>query len=403
MGPNAFSLTASVGLEEASRTFWDVAVVGAGPAGALAARELARRGAAVLLVDKAQFPREKVCGACLNGSALATLHQVGLGNLPARLGAIPLRSMVLCASGGRAEIALPAGASLARGTLDAALVQEAIAARAAFLPRTCAEVGGVTPDARWLTLRQEERAAQVTARLVLAADGLGSPCLRNQPGFRIRAQRGSWIGAGTALASPEPFFQPGSIFMACGEDGYVGAVRLEDGRLNVAAALDPVAVKAAGGPAGPAARIMELAAWPSLPGLSQAVWRGTPALTRRASRCALPRVLLLGDAAGYVEPFTGEGIAWALASGAAAAPLAAQALRNPDFDLEDAWERLHYQLLGACQARCRRITRLLRFPGLVRAALAVLAVVPGLATPVINRLNGSLPRGGRRPALLARS
>ncbi|HEY2155642.1 MAG TPA: FAD-dependent monooxygenase, partial [Isosphaeraceae bacterium] len=57
---------------------WDALVVGAGPAGSIAARELARFGARTLLVERAAFPRWKVCGACLNGHALASIREAGL-------------------------------------------------------------------------------------------------------------------------------------------------------------------------------------------------------------------------------------------------------------------------------------------------------------------------------------
>ena len=60
---------------------WDVAVVGAGPAGAMVALELSRRGCAVLLLERQRFPRWKVCGACLNGAAQAALAHAGLGGL----------------------------------------------------------------------------------------------------------------------------------------------------------------------------------------------------------------------------------------------------------------------------------------------------------------------------------
>ena len=66
---------------------WDAVVVGAGPAGAVAARELARRGHRVLLAERAKFPRGKVCGCCLNEHTLSALAAAGLGDLPARLDA----------------------------------------------------------------------------------------------------------------------------------------------------------------------------------------------------------------------------------------------------------------------------------------------------------------------------
>ena len=70
--------------------FWDVAVVGAGPSGAMVARELSRKGCTVLLLERQPFPRFKVCGACLNGAAQGALTSAGLGGLVARAGAPPL-------------------------------------------------------------------------------------------------------------------------------------------------------------------------------------------------------------------------------------------------------------------------------------------------------------------------
>ena len=78
------SLSATLPIGAATSELWDAVVIGAGPAGSMTARELARLGRKVLLVDKAAFPRGKVCGCCLSGSALTTLRSVGLGGLPAR-------------------------------------------------------------------------------------------------------------------------------------------------------------------------------------------------------------------------------------------------------------------------------------------------------------------------------
>jgi flavin-dependent dehydrogenase len=377
----------NVSFAEAGRQTWDVAVIGAGPAGATAARELSRRGIAVLLVDRADFPRAKVCGCCLNASALETLSMVGLSGLTVRLGGVPLSSVVLAAHGGQARLALPGGAVVSRSALDAALVDEAIAAGAAFLPGTWAQIGQQSSNGRRLFLRRQGRVMGVGARLILAADGLGASSLRNEPGFRSVAEERSWIGAGAILADRDDFFRPGTVFMACDESGYVGAVCLEDGRLNVAAALDPRAVKRAGGPDRVAAGITAKAGWPGAAAFAEAVWRGTPRLTRRPSRRAFPGVLLVGDAAGYVEPFTGEGISWALTSGAAAAAVAVHALRRRRFPLVDAWEGLYRELFSDRHTMCRSVTRALRFPTLVRAARAVLALAPGLAARLVGRMN----------------
>ena len=84
-GPEAGS-----GLDE---RLWDVVVVGAGPAGAMVALELGRRGCAVLLLERQSFPRWKVCGACMNGAAQGALAHAGLGGLVARAGALRLAEL----------------------------------------------------------------------------------------------------------------------------------------------------------------------------------------------------------------------------------------------------------------------------------------------------------------------
>ena len=110
------SLAPTLTLEQAAGRTWPVVVVGAGPAGAVAAGLIARAGSRVLLVDRSTFPRAKVCGCCLNGRALAALADAGLGDLPARLGAVPLTAFR--ARGGRARgrvAARPGRVAVARG------------------------------------------------------------------------------------------------------------------------------------------------------------------------------------------------------------------------------------------------------------------------------------------------
>lgn len=382
-------------LTEAARRPWQVVVVGAGPAGALAARELARRDRAVLLVDRAAFPRGKVCGCCLNGRALATLAAAGLGDLAARHGAVPLRGVLVAAAGCRARLPLPGGAALSREALDAALVVEAVAAGAAFLPRTRAALGPATASAREVALTENGTTAAVSARLVLAADGLGGNFLAGADDFAAPPARGSRIGAGVIADDGPADFAPGCVTLACARGGYVGLARLEDGRLDVAAAFDREAVRRAGGPGEAAVRILREVGLPPVPGLAGLPWRGTPALTRRTSRPACERVLVLGDAAGYVEPFTGEGIAWALASAVAVAPLAARAALRWDPSVGRAWAGLYRRVVARRQLTCRLVARVLRHPRLARAAVGLLGRLPGLAAPVVNRLNAPTPLAPR--------
>jgi hypothetical protein len=265
------TVSATLDLAEASRRTWQVVVVGAGPAGALAARQAARLGLSVLLVDRAAFPRWKVCGCCLSARALETLAGVGLGELPRRCAAVPLGSVLVAARGCEARLTLPGGAALSRERFDAALVDSAVTAGAHFLPLTIAALGPAASDVREVSLAQRGWLVTARAKVVLAADGLGGRLLA---GAGCVAE-GSRVGAGAVAPDGPDEYGRGCVSLACGAAGYVGLVRLEDGRLDVAAALDREAVRRAGGPGPVADDLLREFGWPAVPGLG---WRGTPGL-----------------------------------------------------------------------------------------------------------------------------
>lgn len=379
----------TVPFEAAARQPWEVIVVGAGPAGALAARELARSGVKVLLVDKAAFPRWKVCGACLNPWGLNSLAKVGLGDLPGRLGAVPLKAFLLASDERRATLRLPGSAALSREALDAELVQEAIRAGAAFLPETRAALGQSTKEDRALILRHDEDSLEARTNLVLAADGLGGRIAMEDPTCESIVSEDSRVGAGTVAASAPAFYAPGTIYMACGPGSYVGLVRLEDNRLNIGAALDPIMIATFGGMGRLAASILDEAGLPAIEGLETMAWRGTPPLTRQLKKPAAHRLFVLGDAAGYAEPFTGEGMAWAMAQAIALAPVAAHAARRWEPVMEQEWTLLHAATVNRHQHSCRTLTRLLRRSSLTGALINILALFPSLATPLVNYFSSS--------------
>jgi flavin-dependent dehydrogenase len=386
-------VSASLTAEEAARRRWDAVVVGAGPAGSLAALGLARRGADVLLADRADFPRWKVCGCCLNGAALAALAAAGLGSLPEDCGAWPLEGIWLAAGNRSAWLALGRAAVLSREALDAALVRAAVAAGVAFLPRTAVTLGGPSPDARSVALDDGGPAVTARAGVVVAADGLGGRLLARGDGDPSPAEAASRVGAGTTLAAGTAphFYRAGAVYMACGAGGYAGVVRLEDGRLDVAAALDAAEVRAGRGPGPVVARLLAEAGWPVPPGLAGASWKGTPALTRRARHLATERVFAVGDAAGYVEPFTGEGIARALTAGLAVAALAARAARRWDARMKREWTAAYRHGPGGRQRVCRAAASALRRPRLAGALVGILSVVPALAGPFVRGLSTPYP------------
>jgi flavin-dependent dehydrogenase len=379
-------IAASLSLEAAAIRVWDVLVVGAGPAGALTARELSRFGASVLLVDRSEFPRWKVCGGCLNRRALATLNRSGLASLTAECHAVPLTRIQLAAGRSSTSMPLSGGVSISRGTFDAALVRSAMDAGAVFLPGTYATLAGANDTQRTVFLRQGSREWTAAARLVVAADGLAGRLLLGERSIRIHSIWNSRVGAGTLAEEAPAFYTPGSIFMACGEGGYVGLVRLADGWVDIAAAFDRVAVRRAGGPALATASILDQVGWPAIPASRTLTWRGTPALHRSASRLAAYRLFVVGDSAGYIEPFTGEGMAWALESAAALAPLALEAARQWSPRLSWRWASVYRQAIGARRA-CRLAARLLRHPIMAQSLVRLLQHFPRLGDPVLRHLS----------------
>lgn len=378
----------------------DALVIGAGPAGALAARGLTLRGRSVLLVDKQRFPRPKVCGCCLNRAAVASLESVGLVGLLEVLGGRPLSQLNLTAGGRTARVALPRGVALSRAALDGGLVDAAKQAGVVFRDGVSAKVrgpGNSAAEGHLIELGSDET---LRARVVVVADGLGGSSLAKLDGFEIATRPASRLGFGgvTQTAWDGPVIPRGTIAMACGRLGYLGAVRLEDGRIDFAAAVDAGAAKAAGGLAALAQQLLVEAgmndekysgagagggAWP----LEEVeTWRATPTLTRRRARLAGPGLFVVGDAAGYVEPFTGEGMAWAIAGGIAVAAAAASAVDGWDVAQEETWHALHRRRIRRRQLGCRLVAATLRRPRLTRGVVRALAAYPSLAQPLVRRI-----------------
>jgi menaquinone-9 beta-reductase len=349
---------------------WDAIVIGAGPAGSVTARELARNGCRVLLVDKASFPRSKVCGCCLNGAAIRTLRRLGLEEVLED--AVPLSQVTIGAKSRKASLNLPAGVAISRELLDLRLVEAAVSAGVEFRPDT-------TVNRDSLLLKH--------APVVILASGLTGGDAVPEPTSRI--------GAGVLLkADAVPgFYSPGTIYMATGRSGYVGLVRVEDGRLDIAAAFDASFVKSVGGLGRAAVAILAEVGWPIPHGLADLAWKGTPALTRRSLRLAERGLFVVGDAAGYVEPFTGEGMAWAVMSAEALAPIALRAVREWDDRLIHEWEQTHAGVVGRRQRVCRIVSRVLRSPRLTSLTVRSLRLFPILSRPVVAMLNRPSPQG----------
>lgn len=363
---------------------WDVVVVGAGTAGAMSALHLARAKLRVLLVEKSVWPRAKACGGCLNAPALRALASSGI-ELSA---GSAFTGMRLCCLGRVAHLPLPPGVAISRMRLDAILVEHAIDAGARFVPATRATLDGPTQHGRRVVLRNPSTCYAVEARVVLDCGGLATRLLPD-PDWRIAPR--ARIGVAATLLEAPTWHDPGVIHMACAAQGYVGLVRAESGVTNIAAALDPVRCHEAGGPAAAVAEILRAEGFPAPQNLHRLDWRGTPQLTRTRRRPgAERRVLILGDAAGYVEPFTGEGMAWAIADAAAVLPFARKAVECWTDDITAQWSARHRRMLRERQRVCRGISGLLRHPSLLAATLPLLDRAPAVALPLTAWLNRDL-------------
>ncbi len=314
----------------------DVVVVGAGPAGSLAARHLALAGVRVLLLERATFPRDKPCGDGVSYAGLKVLARNGLEEWAAGFTA-PEVLRVVAPNGEYVEVRPPAlapgecyGRTIPRRLLDARLAQSAVEAGARLqegvrVRRVEREAAGLRVVADGLT---------VSAPLVILADGslatvtrrLGLPAGETE----MVAVRQYLAGDDALAGLLELHFQRAIV------PGYTWIFPLGDGRVNVGSGAFTAQTRAGGlnlrevlsrfiadqqAAAGRLARTRPLG--PP---------RGHPLRTRLdRARPYADRLLVAGDAAGLVNPLTGEGITPAMESGEIAARYAAAALESGTF------------------------------------------------------------------------
>lgn len=369
-------------------TRWDVVVIGAGPAGSAAAIAAAGSGMQVLLVERAGFPRYKVCGCCLNPSTLAMLRHCGLDLGAAELG-VELSAVHIRAGDRAVRLDLPGGRAVSRERLDAALLEVARARGVTVTMRTRAEIGNLGDGERGVLLIDAERAIEVSARLVILANGLA--VAERQGGARESMSTVARVGLGRILSSVPGGYECGTVTMAAGSDGYVGLVRLADGRLNVAAAVSATALRQRGAPGEVVDSILQQVGLPAI-GAPEG-WRGTPRLRARRPPVRGVRVVAVGDAAGFWEPFTGEGIAWALESGRSAGTQARRLAENWSPRLACRWAREQGRRMRRVQLRSRLLGAVLERPRLVGFGLGIAAWRPRMMDWIVPGAGDTRARG----------
>ena len=378
---DATEAVSGVECDGACKTEYDAVVVGAGPAGTMTALELARRDLTVLIVERQPMPRWKVCGACLSPGTLELLAQSGL---PVPLDGVPLRRLRLSAWSAQACLPLSGSMAVSRHSFDQMLLAAARNVGVVAMTPARALLGPIDSGARVVRIERAEGDLEVSARVVIDAGGLGGGLARTEAGAND-VMPGSRIGVGAVFAPGTDGYASGEIHMVVGAGGYVGLVRVEDGSLTVAAALDPAWLREHASPGDAVCALLDTAGYAPLLERPEVGWKGTRALTRSPRTRGAERVFAVGDAAGYVEPFTGEGISWALAGARSLAPLATRATQRWDPSLLVAWDRAHSRSMARAQRLCRAVAWTSRRPQLVRSALRLLARVPGVAGPFVRR------------------
>ncbi len=390
-------MSESPSLSELAKTVWDVVVIGAGPAGSVAATCIAASGLQVLLVEAKAFPRNKVCGGCLNRRAWQALEQVTLAasqeTAATRIrqaGASTVNRIRLNCLGRQAEWKLPSMHSISRRTMDDVLVEIARESGAIFCSETSAKVVNdeAEPFRNVIVTRSNHDSATLRARTVIAADGLSHPSLTDFEEFSSEISAGSRLGLGTLVTDHSDAFPTHELTMSVGRDGYVGLVRVEDNLLNVAAAFDAHVLKQSSA-ASAVTSVLESCNLPMLESLRTAKWTGTLQLTRQSRTIATRRLFLAGDAAGYVEPFTGEGMSWAIVSALQLCRLLTAHSLDDCERLSVSWVSQWRKQVRRKQLLCRILAGLLRRPKLARYSLATAQSIPWVPQWLITQASGT--------------
>jgi len=372
----------------------EAVVVGAGPAGSATAVALARSGHEVLLLDAAQFPRRKACAEYISPGGAAILERLGaFGVLGANAGRW-LDGMLIRAPSGASRLVdyrdrdgqPRQGLSIARTCLDSALVE--LAVENGVRVRQGCRVAGLSYEGGRVTGVHLANGDTVSAQLVIGADGWHSVIARaaGPPRRVLWPRRLGLVAHMSGVAWPERSGQ-----MWVGQHGYVGVAPLDnDGTLTVGLVRRMPAH-------GRASDLFdtELAQYPVLAARLGAGQRtesimGIGPLARRVRACAGQGWLLVGDAAGFFDPFTGEGIFRAL-RGAEIAATYANAVLTSGGDDPACYAHERRRAFAAKERLTRLIQVFVQVPSLLELALRRLQERPAVAQQLGNVLGDLEP------------
>jgi len=376
----------------------DVVIIGAGPGGSAAAHYLAQQGLDILLLDKASFPRDKTCGDGLTPRALGMLDDMGLLNELLRLGWRINEMAIIAPKGHSVSAPLPRQKSwpdyaliIPRLILDERIRQRALASGAAF--ESPVRVTEIVPEPQGLLVKgeQRDREVNVRARMAIIATGASSKLLlrtgilKQMPPVALVAR--AYYEGLTGLTDrvdlrfdgvPLPGY--GWVFPLSNSSANIGAGYLPGARLpwrrfgvrrapfDSFVAHPPLRALLAGGQ-----RVGPIKGYPLRTDFASAPTFGE-------------RVLLVGEAAGLVNPLTGEGIDYALESGKLAAEHVLRMFAAGDFARAQfvAYDQLLRQRYQRLFLFCNRVQVLFGSAFGLNRAVSAAARYPHLKLLLIN-------------------
>ena len=384
---------------------FDAIVVGGGPAGALSALLLARRYWRVGLIERKPRHRVKTCGYCLNPRVNDLLRHLDLFDETQRLASglteyvrihVPQRAPLgldHCATSSHSDKP-EAGLLVDRTKFDQLLIDAAATQGVdVFQPGTArimqhdqhkVDVNVVSDDAN-IPLR---------ARLLVGADGLRSTVAKAM-GLADNAASGRCFGFSFNCNAESTSTGPATMEMFLVDGGYIGVVQHNDGSLHVGGLINTSSrlEQNIRKPVGFVRHVAQM--HPMLhdtplvslhePDMNQFTAAGPMPWRPRqiAGRCAA----LVGDEAGYVEPFTGEGMAWALESAQALDDAIATTQSNQwNMNTGKAYQQIWQQRIGGRQRWCAAVATGLQHRNVLHLMFRLGRVRRWLAQPVVRRV-----------------
>ena len=375
----------------------DLVVIGGGPAGASVAALAAASGAKTILIERDRFPRDKVCGEFLSAEGCAVLDRLGLLSTLTEIGAMPMDACLLADARGRSVTAplpdLPRAGRTALGitrrVLDELLLNHAASCGVTVREQTVA-VGPLLEDGRvtGITTRRADTASAdetIGAPLVIAADGRRSMlqrALHPEIGDPLTTSKTSWFGFKVHFPDRTRGLSR-RIELYVFDGGYAGLGPVEGGRLNLALIARVDALNACGN--SPLRLFTErMLKNPLLqarlgddrPG---SAWKTIGPLRFNVRKPASHGAMFLGDAAGTIDPFSGEGMSNALRGAELALPFVIDALAAGGCapKAADAWSHVWRDAFAPVTRRARLIGRIFQHPRPASVAMGLLRLPQG--------------------------